>query len=369
MKFPFSLLLAAILLAPLSATAAENAVRKIGCELVQNTYDLCPNGICKAAVLKLNQGNPGCPVKLDSVVRAAPGNSAFDKPISALANTKISLVENLKASLAKLRSESQSGNGTTTLENPNLWKPNPGRAIRKLVAADGTVIDPFAADTAPTSADLDQFYVLEKQRIQDEEQREHALAVERERQRLLAAAAEKEREEQESCEGVAVNDNTSISNMPLHNAAWKNACETAALLIEKGAAMNAKDKYNLTPLHYVALANARATAALLLEKGAAVNAKDKMGRTPLHSSAHKNTRAIAVLLLENGAAVNAKDKDGYTPLHYVAQKNARATAALLLEKGATVNAKSNDGYTPLTLAINSNADEIATLLRQHGGTE
>ncbi len=199
MKFPIFLLPAAFLLAPLSATAADDPVRKMACGFVQDAYDVCPNGICKTAVVKLNRGSPGCSIKLDPASLAAPSISPFDKPLSALAKAKIPIVESLKASLAKLKSSGESGNSAAAAENPNLWKPNPNRKTRKLVAADGTVIDPFDADTVPTSADLDQFYAVEKQRIEDEERerREHERAVERERQRLLAAAAEKEREEEE----------------------------------------------------------------------------------------------------------------------------------------------------------------------------
>ena len=101
MKFPFSLLLAAIVLIPLSATDADDAVGKKACALVQDAYNACPDGICKAAIVTLNRDDPGCPVKLDPVSRAAPGSSPFDKPISALATTKMPIVENLKAALAK----------------------------------------------------------------------------------------------------------------------------------------------------------------------------------------------------------------------------------------------------------------------------
>ena len=43
MKLPFSLLLAVILLVPLSATVANDAVGKEACELVQDSYDACPS--------------------------------------------------------------------------------------------------------------------------------------------------------------------------------------------------------------------------------------------------------------------------------------------------------------------------------------
>ncbi len=213
MKFMFPLrLAAALLLAPLTATAADDTFKEMACGLVQDAYDSCPNGICKAGVVKLNKGT-GCSLQLESaVLSTVPTTSPWSKPLSALAGTQFPIVEKLKAKLAALKSSDKAGgsatardnsnlwkpNGgsATALDNPNLWKPNPGRKIRKLVGADGTVIDPFAADTAPNTADLNQFFAKEKQRIEEEEQREHERAVENERQRLLAAQREREREEE-----------------------------------------------------------------------------------------------------------------------------------------------------------------------------
>ena len=97
MKLSFSLLLAAILLVPLSATVADDDVRKKACGLVQDAYDACPDGICKVAIITLNRGDPGYPVKLAPVSRAVPNNPPFDKPISTLENTKLPIMENLKA--------------------------------------------------------------------------------------------------------------------------------------------------------------------------------------------------------------------------------------------------------------------------------
>ena len=192
MKFPFALLLAAIVLVPLSATVADDAVGKKACALVQDAYDACPDGICKAAVVTLNRDAPGCPVKLDPVSRAAPGSSPFDKPISALAITKMPIVENLKVALAKLKSGGESGNSTAAPE-----PPNPERTTRQPAADGGTVSDPFAADTAPTNADLGQFYALEKQRKDREEQEHREREWQREQERQQAQQQQARREEEQ----------------------------------------------------------------------------------------------------------------------------------------------------------------------------
>ena len=60
---------------------------------------------------------------------------------------------------------------------------------------------------------------------------------------------------------------------PLHYAAWKNAAETAQLLITWGANVNAKDTLGRTPLHWAAMGNAAETAKVLLTQGAKINEK------------------------------------------------------------------------------------------------
>ena len=42
---------------------------------------------------------------------------------------------------------------------------------------------------------------------------------------------------------------TNIDATPLHNAARRNASDTAQILLEHGAKINAKDEYGYTPLH------------------------------------------------------------------------------------------------------------------------
>ncbi len=102
------------------------------------------------------------------------------------------IVENLKAALAKLKSGGESGNSTAAPENPN-----PERTTRQPAADGGTVSDPFAADTAPTNADLGQFYALEKQRKDRKEQEHREREWQREQERQQAQQQQARREEEQ----------------------------------------------------------------------------------------------------------------------------------------------------------------------------
>ena len=151
---------------------------------------------------------------------------------------------------------------------------------------------------------------------------------------------------------------------PLHGAAWSNASKTAALLIGRGADINANRKGGQTPLHVAARENASETAALLIGRGADVSAKRKGGQTPLHDAAWNNASGTAALLIEHGADIDAEDKYGSTPLHVAARKNASETAALLVERGADIRAKDAKGRTPLAVAIERNAQSVSALLKK-----
>ena len=170
----------------------------------------------------------------------------------------------------------------------------------------------------------------------------------------------------------------------LHTAAWKNACETAEVLLEYGADLNAKDKNGSTPLHIAAWKNACETAEVLLEYGADLNAKDKNGSTPLHIAAWKNTCETAEVLLQHGAQITARatavDSNGdkvldATPLHIVAMVNAHQTAEVLLQHGAQITTRAtavdSNGdkvldATPLHIAAERDAHQTAEVLLQHG---
>ena len=153
---------------------------------------------------------------------------------------------------------------------------------------------------------------------------------------------------------------------PLHAAAQGSAREAAAELIERGADIHAKDAGGWTPLHAAAQGSAREAAAELIERGADIHAKDGWYQTPLHIAAQENAPEIAAELIERGADVGAEDNDGKTPLHVAAEKNAREVAVALIERDADIHAKDALGWTPLHVAAAKNAREVAVALIEHG---
>ena len=88
--------------------------------------------------------------------------------------------------------------------------------------------------------------------------------------------------------GANVNTKNSKDATPLHYAAWKNATETAQLLLTQGADIYAKNNEGSTPLHWAAAHNAAETAQLLITWGANVNTKNSEEATPLHWAAANN---------------------------------------------------------------------------------
>ena len=235
---------------------------------------------------------------------------------------------------------------------------------------------------------------LERQRQEQaalEKQRREQAALERQRQEQ--AALEKRRQEEQAVlkkewvyslhdaakknayetaevllrQGAKVNAKDNRGLTPLHRAAWKDASATAEVLLKQGADIHAKDNRGLMPLHYAVQVNASSTAEMLLNQGAKVNAKDNSGWTPLHHAAQWNASELAEMLLNRGADVHAKkDGDGWTPLHHAARKNASSTAEVLLKAGADVHAKDNNGWTPLHHAMDLNNAETAEVLRSYG---
>ena len=120
-----------------------------------------------------------------------------------------------------------------------------------------------------------------------------------------------------------------------------------------------------TPLHWAAWENASETAAVLLNNGADVHAEIKDGGTPLHVTALKNASETAAVLLNNGADVHARDEKSATPLHWAAWENASETVEVLLNNGADIHAETKDGVTPLQVAEVSETHETAEIMNNH----
>ncbi len=157
-------------------------------------------------------------------------------------------------------------------------------------------------------------------------------------------------------------DNLPRTGTPLHWAAWKNARDTAELLLSRGADIHATDKDDLTPLHWAVRKNARDTAQLLISRGADLHENDKYGNTPLHWAVRSNACDAADLLISHGADFQAKNKYGRTPLHWATRNNACDAAQLLISHGADVQATDKNDLTPLHWAAWKNARDAAELL-------
>lgn len=161
-----------------------------------------------------------------------------------------------------------------------------------------------------------------------------------------------------SCEGDA----------PLHIAAWANARDTAAVLLDHGADVDVALCLKTRPLHLAAWYDGLETAALLLDRGADLQAQDWAEWSPLHHAAWRSSLRTAAFLLERGADVDAKAADDWTSLHVTALDDACDAARLLLDRGADVNALAREfQITPLDMAETLNARETARVLRAHGG--
>ena len=158
---------------------------------------------------------------------------------------------------------------------------------------------------------------------------------------------------------------------PLQSAAYGNASGVAAMLVDRGADINAKSEFGWTPLHFAACGHhdsSQEAAAVLIERGADLNAKNVSGVTPLHLATACHATGIVEKLIEHGADVHAKNGDGWSPLHVAAAEGHDRLAAILIEGGADVHAKGGDGRTPLAFAQEKNHREVATLLKQQSGS-
>jgi len=190
-----------------------------------------------------------------------------------------------------------------------------------------------------------------------------------------------------------------VGHTPLHRAALRGQNEIVALLLEKGAEVDARCSADLsaeaplrcsdqgekgeTPLHVVAHNTADCdTAALLLERGADIEAQNARGMTPLCLAAwcsfpleepgapfedmatfllekgavldifaaaglrHHGNRGVALLKQNPQLALERNDR-GETPLHWAAWIGHKTMARALTKHGAELDARDHQGITPL----------------------
>ncbi len=142
-------------------------------------------------------------------------------------------------------------------------------------------------------------------------------------------------------------------NTPLHWAAFKNCVRTMNVLLSYNVDVNSRAQPSgWTPLHDAAYSDASNAVARLIEAGASVDARSHSGATPLCFAAQEDAPNATRLLLKAGAdpsmrclgnspgiyirANNADNNQfhsrfsGYTPLHYCAHYDAANAARVLL---------------------------------------
>ena len=164
-------------------------------------------------------------------------------------------------------------------------------------------------------------------------------------------------------------EQASISNLAILEAAETGDLEKVKSLIESGADVNIKNNGGWSPLYMAAAGGHLDVVKLLIAKGANVNTSNNFGWTPLHATVISGHQGIVELLLAKGANVNAKRIGGWTVLHQAVAGGNRDIVELLIKSGADVNVERDDGLTPLDLAQQQNKTEIVELLRKHGAKE
>ena len=142
-------------------------------------------------------------------------------------------------------------------------------------------------------------------------------------------------------------------NTPLHWAAFKNSVRAMDVLLSHDVDVNCPAQPSgWTPLHDAAYSDAGDAVARLIEAGATVDARSHSCATPLCFAAQEDSPDAIMMLLEAGADpslrclgnspgihIRANNADnnhfhsrfsGYTPLHYCAHYNAAKSARVLL---------------------------------------
>ena len=142
-------------------------------------------------------------------------------------------------------------------------------------------------------------------------------------------------------------------NTPIHWAAFKNSVRAMDVLLSFNVDVNIRAQPSgWTPLHDAAYSDASNAVARLIEAGASVDARSHSGATPLCFAAQEDAPNATQILLKAGAdpsmrclgnspgiyirANNADNNQfhsrfsGYTPLHYCAHYNAAKAARVLL---------------------------------------
>lgn len=164
---------------------------------------------------------------------------------------------------------------------------------------------------------------------------------------------------------------TTVTVMPLIEAAYEGNTVQVQSLIEEGVDVNEKDASGRTALMIAANRGHTYVVQLLLERGADANATDNNGLTAMQAAESRGFQRIVSMLrkfsassgqTENGSALKSAAAPRLS-LHRAVDEGDFAAVKSLIDAGADVNARSNDEWTPLMLAtIKGHTQMVEALL-------
>ncbi len=162
--------------------------------------------------------------------------------------------------------------------------------------------------------------------------------------------------------GADITVKTNCNDTALHCAAEGGCVEIAEYLLNKGMEIDEFNCVQQTPLILACKNNRIDTAKFLLCKGADVN--KGQDTKALIEAAAEGYKSMVQLLIDNGADVNIRT--GITALIAAASKGDESIVRLLLSKGADLNEQNLHGGTALIESLSEDNELIAALLIESG---
>ena len=139
---------------------------------------------------------------------------------------------------------------------------------------------------------------------------------------------------------VDVNAAAADGTTALHWASYRDAGESADLLIRAGANVNAANDLGATPLWMASLNGSAAMVGRLLGAGANPNLALLLGETPLMIASRSGNPLVITQLIDKGANVNARGPRGQTALMWAVSQQHADAVKVLLARGADIHARS-----------------------------
>ncbi|KIE04702.1 hypothetical protein NF27_GI00070, partial [Candidatus Jidaibacter acanthamoeba] len=145
-------------------------------------------------------------------------------------------------------------------------------------------------------------------------------------------------------------------------AALGNNVIAVKQLLNNRCPINSLDKFGGNALHYAAYTNAHNVAALLMELGINLKATAGNGNTPLHESALNGSINVLKLLCEQQIELDAKNQEGKTALHLACEQGQYTAVVQLILAGADLYITDNKGMTPGQLTLLKWHEKVIDLL-------